>query len=262
VPEIFVLPSEDSINALTSGLESDDASIILTMGAIKYLDEGELTALLARCFNELATDRSRHLTYLAAWLRGFSILSSISFALPRKWPRPLLLVLKGLLAILGLFGHSLARLTRSAFSRKGAQLADQGAGLYAPAPTDTSPSLATVLKKVGGLELAQGQSILSPSVLGPSVLGQSILGLPDFAHLWFADVPTLWDVPPLAKYCPTFLRYRPTLQERLATIDPEGDGLFWDFTKNPVNYLDVQKPTPEVALPHTAKIRSVMIPNP
>ncbi|WP_213071334.1 M48 family metalloprotease [Acinetobacter cumulans] len=63
-PALYVLPSEEGVNALTAGFYPKDTAIILTWGALQNLDEVELYGLLSHEFNKILSGEAAENTRL------------------------------------------------------------------------------------------------------------------------------------------------------------------------------------------------------
>jgi Zn-dependent protease with chaperone function len=238
-PDIYVLPFEKTINDMATGLENDDTSIILTMGALKLLSRDELMGLLAHEFSHIVNNDTNHFTLMAGWLHGLMSLTALGFNLIKNTPR--LFIFGLILGVIGLFGNFIGSIIRAAFSRTRERLADATATQFTRDPK----SLASVLKKIGGQEAPKRTSVLRH---------------PDFTHMCVAEAPSFWERYSPLKLAQKLLRSHPPLEDRVWELDPNWDGWYWDYEKNPVNYLAEQKPAPIQALPQTVKSRSVIIP--
>lgn len=69
-PHIYIIPGVRSINAITAGVDHDDAVIAITEGAVKHLDRDELQGVIAHEFAHILNgDFSLNLA-MAGWLYG------------------------------------------------------------------------------------------------------------------------------------------------------------------------------------------------
>ncbi|MDR1677141.1 MAG: M48 family metalloprotease [Deltaproteobacteria bacterium] len=230
-PDIYILPYEDVINAMASGLDRDDASIILTKGCLKYLSRNELSALLAHEFSHLVNNDTVHFTLMAGWLHGLFCLRTAAYHIFTNLPRITFLIIGLIISIIGLIGSLMAKIIQAAFSRSRERLADYTATQFTRDPA----SLASVLKKIGGQEPSKRNSFLRH---------------PEFSHLFISDPKSIFDSLDLVKKL--FLTH-PPLEERIWALDPDWDGRYWDFETNSVDYLNELKPVPEQTLPKTVK---------
>ncbi|MDR1658638.1 MAG: M48 family metalloprotease [Deltaproteobacteria bacterium] len=206
-PDLYILPAENGINAMAAGLTSDDAAVLVSYGALRYLDRDELSALIAHEFSHILNGDMRHFTIMAGWLHGLFWLQTTgrNLLLRVRNGRIILVVLA--MVALGFLGTFMGRLLQAAFSRRREMLADASAVQF----TRNSASLAGVLKKIGGL--SQGSLIKSGSVPG---LNHFFLAQPE-KHTFFSS--------------------HPPLAERIWTLDPGWDGWYYDFDENPIDYL-------------------------
>ncbi|MDR2367927.1 MAG: M48 family metalloprotease [Deltaproteobacteria bacterium] len=242
-PDLYVLPNEDSINAMAAGIDTDDSSIIITKGALKYLNRSELMALMAHEFSHLANSDTRHFTLMAGWLHGLLCLNTAAFRFTMQAPQIWIICLGLLVSALGFFGSVLARIIQAAFSRARERLADQSATQFTRDPL----ALASVLKKIGG----QG-----------ALKFTSVLRHPDFRHLYAAKPPSRLDEYKFPSWVQVIFSSHPPIEDRIWELDPDWDGWYWDYEKNPVDYLAHPFQPTEPPLPQTAKTRSVLIPMP
>ncbi|MDR1308382.1 MAG: M48 family metalloprotease [Deltaproteobacteria bacterium] len=234
-PDVYILPGEQSINAMASGLDPDDSSIVITGGALDRLDRDELLALMAHEFSHIANSDTRHFTLMAGWLHGFFWLSSESYKLMLL---PGMTVLGLFLSSIGFFGSIFGKISQAAFSRRRESLADSQASQL----TRNPGALARVLRKIGGLP--------------PPRRRRSPLFLPELSHFFLAE-------PRHRRRGILFglLDSHPPLPQRIWDLDPLWDGYYWDFEENPVHFLD--DPAPLSLWPSqatTAKSRSIMLP--
>jgi Zn-dependent protease with chaperone function len=234
-PDIYVLPKESSINAMASGIEADDSSIVITEGALDRLDRDELMALLAHEVSHIANSDTRHFTIMAGWLHGFFWLSSAGRGLIASPGLTFLgFMLMGLGYVCSLFGQVI----QAAFSRRRESLADASACQL----TRNPGAMARVLRKIGGLE--------PPGKRSP-------LLRPELRHFFLSSPKAAKE----RKIDFGLLDTHPPLPQRIWDLDPLWDGYFWDFDKNPAHFLDDAGPTilwpPQ---PETVKTRSISLP--
>ncbi|MEY5024831.1 MAG: hypothetical protein RLZZ244_359 [Verrucomicrobiota bacterium] len=70
VPEIWVLPDEQSINAFVAGIDANDAVLGVTRGAMERLTRAELQAVLAHEFSHILRGEMALNFRLLAWVQG------------------------------------------------------------------------------------------------------------------------------------------------------------------------------------------------
>jgi Zn-dependent protease with chaperone function len=214
-PDIYVMPFEESINAMAAGLETDDAALIVTKGALRRLTRDELSGLVAHEFSHMLNGDMRRFTVMAAWLHGLFFLQIVA----RLFRGRLMLLFRGRLLLLGLTAMVLGwltaqagRLLQAAFSRRRELLADASAVQF----TRDAAGLAGTLKKIGG----QGSHVQA-------------VALPDFRHFFLAEPEggALW-------------RTRPPLAERIWLLEPGWDGWRHDFEDQPADFLAEETQAP------------------
>ncbi|MDR0882706.1 MAG: M48 family metalloprotease [Candidatus Adiutrix sp.] len=211
-PRIFIMPKELSINAVTAGLDHEDAIVAVTKGALNHLERDEIQGVVAHEFAHILNgDYALNLT-MAGWLYGllfFSVqgrdmintgfeimdigddepnLGALLVGLP--------MFLMGLvLWVGGWLGKLTAEIIQAAFSREREHLADAFAVQFTRNPA----GLAGALKKIAA---APGQ--------GAMINGQALI-MKSFFIVSPAKLRELW-------------RSHPRLSERILTLEPEWDG--------------------------------------
>ncbi|UQZ90934.1 hypothetical protein C4J81_17630 [Deltaproteobacteria bacterium Smac51] len=210
-PDIYILPLEQGINALATGLSPDDAAIVVTWGALKYLSRDEMSGLIAHEFSHILNGDMRHNTIMAGWLYGLFFLNILGRYFMSTHgltlSRASVMAFAGavLAMMVGSVSTILGRLLQSAFSRQREYLADASAVQF----TRNSEGLAGVLKKIGGLTI--GSRIKSSQ-------------MPDYRHFFIAqpDKHSLFST-------------HPPLDERIHALDPRWDGTYYDFAAKPIS---------------------------
>jgi Zn-dependent protease with chaperone function len=240
-PDVYVLPTEETINAMASGLDPDDSSILVTKGCLKYLNREELMALMAHEFSHLINGDTKHFTTMSGWLHGLMFMKSAGFKIVSNYPHAFFIVLAMAISLIGTIGNVAGKLIQAAFSRTRERLADQTSAQFTRDPM----ALATVLKKIGG----QGP---------PTRISK--LRHPELAHLYVSEPQSFWEQIKAPQALLKIFSSHPPLEERIWELDPDWDGWYWDFDKNPVDYLTQSRPAPEQTKPQTSKTRSVLIP--
>jgi Zn-dependent protease with chaperone function len=217
VPELFVLPGENGINAFAAGLTSRDAAIAVTRGALRVLTRDELQGVVAHEFSHILNADMRLNVRLMGVLHGILMIALTGYTVMRIMGRStgrrsgksggiiLLLFLLGLaVMVIGYIGVFFANLIKAAIGREREFLADASAVQFTRNPT----GLAGALKKIaawqdGGQVAADGAAAASHFFIAePGV------------HTWM-----------------NFLDTHPPLEERIRRLDPSFTG----------NLADVQR---------------------
>src|SRR5262245_5337722 len=168
VPEIYLLPHENGINAFAAGWSTSDAAVAVTRGALERLNRAELQGVIAHEFSHVVNGDMRLNIRLMGLLFGIlflaiageTILRAGAFGAGRrssdeKGGNPLPLIGFGLI-IAGWIGVMIGRITKASVSRKREYLADTSAVQY----TRNPQGIAGALKKIAGLPA--GSSLKSP----------------------------------------------------------------------------------------------------
>ena len=216
-PRLYVLDNEPGINAITAGLDYDDAVIAVTKGSLEHLTREELQGVMAHEFAHILNgDCALNLT-MAGWLYGLLIFSIAGRDLldfvKEEWDDGfstssqgrgqlnigLLMLPVALIGCLLLLGGSIGKLAASmvqaAFSRQREYLADAFAVQFTRNPR----GLSGALKKIAGLTfhgfVSSGKSLMMQSffIVSPAKLK----GL---------------------------MQSHPPLEERIYTLEPSWDG--------------------------------------
>jgi Zn-dependent protease with chaperone function len=148
VPEVYVLPDENQINAFAAGFSPADAAIAVTHGALERLNRDELQGVIAHEFSHVVNGDMRLNIRLMGTLFGILVLAIAGRLLlhVRGGRNPLPII--GLaLVVVGYVGVFFGRMIKAAVSRQREYLADASAVRY----TRQSAGLAGALKKIGGL---------------------------------------------------------------------------------------------------------------
>jgi Zn-dependent protease with chaperone function len=201
-PDIYLLPQEVSVNALTAGFGQDDAALILTKGALKYLDRAELSGLVGHELSHILNGDTRLNSLLAGGLKGFFFLLQIGLALPPFLP---------LVLAFGGIGYLSGQFLMKALNRRREYLADA----YATQFTRDPRALARALIKIGGL----GERRLTRARQRVAL---------EYQHLFMVEPNQGWL---------RLFKTHPPLAERIWALWPEWDGHWADFEKNPIDYL-------------------------
>jgi Zn-dependent protease with chaperone function len=216
-PEIYVLPYDESINAMAVGTSADDAAVILTKGTMKFLDRDELSALLAHEFSHILNEDTKHFTYMSGYLHGLFFFQTQGIKFITKNPRLATVIMGVIIIAVGFVATIFGKILQAAFSRHREWLADASAAQFTRAPL----ALARVLKKIGGQEL-------------PKRISRQ--RYPEFSHIFLSEPAQNNSEEEESSFKPNFSSH-PRLADRIWELDPSWDGWYYDFEKNPVDYL-------------------------
>ncbi len=224
VPQVYILPQEQAINAFAAGHSTSDAVVAVTEGAIRLLSRDELQGVIGHEFSHILNGDMRLNLRLMGIIFGILCLTVIGRVLlymrgsDSKDKNPLPLLGLALIAI-GWIGVVFGHMIQAAVSRQREFLADASSVQFTRNPA----GLASALKKIGGLsvgsKLKTAHAEEASHMFFSNGLGESFLHLTD-TH------------PPLA--------------ERIRLLDPSFDGKF-----EPVDIPDEEEIAPPVARPRT-----------
>ncbi|MGA1236914.1 MAG: M48 family metallopeptidase [Limisphaerales bacterium] len=228
IPEIYILPDEQAINAFAAGYTPDDAVIGVTQGCLQQLTRDELQGVIAHEFSHILNGDMRLNIRLMGVLFGLLCLAMVGQILLRTRGRknPLPLLGLGLIAIGGI-GVLAGRLIQSAASRQREFLADAAAVQF----TRNPDGLAGALKKIGGL--LTGSKLHSARA-------------PEASHLFFANgLTSSWS---------SLFATHPPLTDRIRAIDPTFEGRFTPTrsqpsSPQPATYSQLSPSPPPTATP-------------
>ncbi|MGH3466520.1 MAG: M48 family metallopeptidase, partial [Thermocrispum sp.] len=148
VPELYILPNEQGINAFAAGWSPADAAVAVTRGTLERLNRDELQGVIAHEFSHVVNGDMRLSIRLMGVLFGIlalAVLGRILLAVRGRNP----LILVGLaMMVAGFIGLFCAKLIKAAVSRQREYLADASAVQF----TRQSEGIAGALKKIGGLQ--------------------------------------------------------------------------------------------------------------
>jgi Zn-dependent protease with chaperone function len=216
-PRVFVLDRESSINAVTAGLDHQDAVIAVTGGALAHLTREELQGVVAHEFAHILNDDYQLNLIMSGWLYGllfFTIIGRGLIAVAESneflWEFNLtgliglVLVANGvLLRTAGSLGHMSAAIIEAAFCRTREHLADAFAVQFTRDPR----GLTNALRKIGG----------QPGRVG-------------FRNGQALTMKSFFIVDPASRRRGGFLSSHPSLASRIRALDPH-----WDRTFIPVD---------------------------
>ncbi|HEX5012238.1 MAG TPA: M48 family metallopeptidase, partial [Planctomycetota bacterium] len=206
VPDVYVLPDEQGVNAFAAGFTTGDAVLGITAGAVRLLDREQLQGVVAHEFSHILNgDMSLNLR-LIGWVHGLLvigllgqiILRSLRYARGggKKGGGLALIVAIGLaLLVLGFVGMFFANLIKAAVSRQREYLADAAAVQF----TRNPGGLAGALKRIGSL--AGGGQLRAPAA---ALVSHMLLA--ESRGDWFAS--------------------HPPLEERIRRLEPGWDGRY------------------------------------
>ncbi|MPY77740.1 MAG: M48 family metalloprotease [Actinophytocola sp.] len=151
VPELYLLPNEQGINAFAAGWSPADAAVAVTRGTLERLNRDELQGVIAHEFSHVVNGDMRLNIRLMGVLFGILALAVVGrIALHAGRGRNgMPIVVIGLFAIIaGYIGLFCGRLIKAAVSRQREYLADASAVQF----TRQTEGIAGALKKIGGLD--------------------------------------------------------------------------------------------------------------
>src|SRR5262245_15075666 len=198
VPEIYLLPHENGINAFAAGWSTSDAAVAVTRGALERLNRAELQGVIAHEFSHILNGDMSISLRLMGLLFGLLVIALIGRTVlrfssrsssNRKGGIALIALAAVAVMILGYAGVFFGRLIQAAVSRQREGLADASAVQFTREPE----GLKGALVKIGGFDL--GSKLQSVRV-------------DEVAHMLFA--------PGMARLFAT----HPPLIERIRALDP------------------------------------------
>src|SRR5689334_4690881 len=169
VPEIYILPHENGINAFAAGWSTSDAAVAVTRGALERLNRAELQGVIAHEFSHVVNGDMRLNIRLMGLLFGILFLAIIGRTLTqtgiiagsgrrdgdRNQGNPLAILGIALL-VAGFVGVLVGRLIKAAVSRQREYLADASAVQF----TRQTSGIVGALAKIAGLE--SGSKLRNP----------------------------------------------------------------------------------------------------
>jgi Zn-dependent protease with chaperone function/uncharacterized tellurite resistance protein B-like protein len=204
VPQVYLLPGEQGINAFAAGHTTSDAVIAVTSGAMKLLSRDELQGVIAHEFSHVLNGDMRLNIRLMGAIFGILCLAIIGRILLQvrgrsSRDRNALPILGLALLAIGSIGVLFGRLIQAAVSRQREFLADASAVQFTRNPS----GLAGALKKIGGLSF--GSRLQTSHADAASHMFFSNGMRSSFFHL---------------------MDTHPPLSQRILAIDPGFDGVF------------------------------------
>tara|TARA_R110000850_G_scaffold202967_12_gene329093 strand:+ start:2075 stop:4030 length:1956 start_codon:yes stop_codon:yes gene_type:complete len=218
VPTVYVMDSEDSINAFAAGKTTSDAVIGVTRGCMTILTRDELQGVIAHEFSHILNGDMRLNIRLMGLLFGILFLALMGELLMRSTfygrvsssrreggGAVVVMLIAGIgLLLIGYVGSFFARLIKASISRQREFLADSSAVQF----TRNPEGLAGALMKIGGL--SEGSTITHPMAK-------------DASHLFFGNaIPT------------SILATHPPLQVRIQRLIPSWTGSYDPVSSPPI----------------------------
>lgn len=172
VPEIFILEHETSINAFAAGMDSTQAAIGVTRGALEQLTREELQGVIAHEFSHIFNGDSRLNVNLMGWLAGITFLTTAGRVIldgsRRAGARASssrrgnngagAIIFLGLgLLVIGSIGTFFASWIKAALSRQREFLADASAVQFTRNPEGLSGALSKIAREGSAIKDAHSQ---------------------------------------------------------------------------------------------------------
>ncbi|WP_027346476.1 M48 family metallopeptidase [Hamadaea tsunoensis] len=198
VPEVYLLPNEDGINAFAAGWSPSDAAVAVTRGTLERLNRDELQGVIAHEFSHVVNGDMRlnirlmgllfgilFLTVVGRWMLQFGFLSGGNRNRDNKdgGGNPLPFIGIALL-VAGFIGVIAGQIIQASVSRQREYLADASAVQF----TRQTAGIAGALKKIAGL--TEGSQIKSAR---RDEVGHMLFGSGHKASSLFATHPPLLD---------------------------------------------------------------------
>lgn len=148
IPQVFVLPREDAINAFVAGWSAQDMALSVTRGALERLTRAELQGLVAHEFGHIKEDDLPLSMRMLALVWGLSLVHGYGHSLmsadERGHVNPLSWLVGLVFAGVGWMGWVAGRMLQAAVSRQREFLADASAVQF----TRSKDGLSNVLRKL------------------------------------------------------------------------------------------------------------------
>ncbi|NOZ86548.1 MAG: M48 family metallopeptidase [Deltaproteobacteria bacterium] len=203
VPDVYILPEEQGINAFAAGLETSKATVTVTRGCIDNLTRDELQGVVAHEFSHILRGDMKINLRMIGILHGILLLGIVGYWLLRSSVfrgssrgrnKGNQLVLLGIgLLVIGYVGVFFGKLIKAALSRQREFLADASAVQF----TRNDWGLVGALKKIGGL--SAGSRLSTPNAEQASHMFFSNA----LSQAWFSAMAT-----------------HPPLEERIKRLEP------------------------------------------
>lgn len=217
VPSVYVMDSEDSINAFAAGKSPSDAVIGVTRGCMTLLTRDELQGVIAHEFSHILNGDMRLNIRLMGLIFGILFLSLIGEFILRNAFRggsssskkegaglALIMLVGGLgLLLIGYIGAFFANLIKASVSRQREYLADASAVQF----TRNPDGIAGALMKIGGL--SSGSKVAHPMAK-------------DASHLFFGSA------------IQSMFATHPPLADRIRRLLPHWEGEYEEVSLRPI----------------------------
>ncbi|MDR2152672.1 MAG: M48 family metalloprotease [Helicobacteraceae bacterium] len=168
LPSVYILSDDEAINALAAGENQQKAALVVTSGALRYLNRDELQAVIAHEFSHIYNNDIKLNMQAACLLAGVMLVgrngaSILADGAPENEDKrildgsmgsgvtifaPLWMIIGMPLYGFGVMGAMFASLAKSAFSKEREFLADASAVQF----TRQIDGITGALKKIGGLK--------------------------------------------------------------------------------------------------------------
>ena len=235
VPTVFVMDSEDSINAFAAGKTPSDAVIGVTRGCMTLLTRDELQGVIAHEFSHILNGDMRLNIRLMGLLFGILFLALIGEIILRSSFRgnisssrkegagiAFVMMAAGLgLLIIGYVGSFFANLIKASVSRQREFLADASAVQF----TRNPDGIAGALMKIGGL--STGSKVAHPMAK-------------DASHLFFGSA-----------FQSQLFATHPPLSQRIGRLLPHWSGEFGEVNLRPISEKSEPQSTNNVSRSNT-----------
>jgi Zn-dependent protease with chaperone function len=216
MPQVYVMDSENGINAFAAGHKPSDATITVTRGCMKLLSRDELQGVIGHEFSHLLNGDMRLNLRLMGTIFGILCLAIIGRILLQTRGRNNPLPVVGIvLFIIGYIGVFFGRLIQSAVSRQREFLADASSVQFTRNPA----GITGALKKIGGL----------------GMMGSRLnhAHAEEVSHMFFGNG--------VSEPFIGLLETHPPLEQRIRVFEPTFDGNF-----PVVNYDDEDRESPPI----------------
>jgi Zn-dependent protease with chaperone function len=226
VPTVYVMDSEDSINAFAAGRTTSDAVVGVTRGCMTVLTRDELQGVIAHEFSHILNGDMRLNMRLIGLLFGILFLALMGELIIRNAFRGsrhtsrnkdgdsaalvIMLAGVGLLAI-GYIGSFFAKMIKASISRQREYLADASAVQF----TRNPEGIAGALQKIGGLKA--GSTVAHPMAK-------------DASHLFFGNALSS-----------SLLATHPPLPNRIRRLVPSWNGEYSAVSLPPITEREDQR---------------------
>jgi len=200
-PGIYILTEEPGINAFAAGNSPDEASVVVTQGALDHLDREQLQAVIGHEFSHVLNGDMRINMRLTAWIFGLFVLTDLATRIMRGRSRGkeagrVKAIAFGVF-IAGSVGLLAGRLLQAAVSRRREHLADASSVQFTRNPQALQGAFVTMAAHPSGSKLQH-------------------TGAFEVAHMLFAHSDAAW----AQKTGTTWFSTHPPLEERVQALDP------------------------------------------